>query len=154
MKDSTKRGGGQSEYTILLAADPSSLSSLVNNLIVLGWEPQGGVALAELHDDPEQGSAQWAQAMTRRAPASAGGDGEEAARDTGGEETGPLAEVEGAIREVRQARAVIDDEGTSQLSWYERTEAATALTDALERLRRVEGALRAASPRPARLRVA
>jgi hypothetical protein len=53
------------EYTILLGTDPSTLASEVNALISRGWEPAGGVAIAEVHEDAEEGQTQWAQAMIR-----------------------------------------------------------------------------------------
>lgn len=56
------------DYTILIAKDPSELSSQVNNLIKQGWEPQGGVTLSQTHDaELNEVMETWAQAMTKRA---------------------------------------------------------------------------------------
>lgn len=54
------------QYTILLATDPSSLSSAVNELIGNGWEPQGGVVVTTVHEEQEGELTQWAQAMVKR----------------------------------------------------------------------------------------
>jgi hypothetical protein len=61
------------EYVILLALDPSDLSSLVNARLRDGWEVTGGLALAEVHDQqaredspPAAPEIQWAQAMIRK----------------------------------------------------------------------------------------
>lgn len=54
------------EYVVLLALDPSTLSTSVNQLITLGWRPQGGVALAEVRDEQDGAQTQWAQAMVKQ----------------------------------------------------------------------------------------
>ena len=55
------------EYVVLLATDPSSLSSQVNALLRDGWQCQGGVALAQVTDDESgEKGVQWAQALIRR----------------------------------------------------------------------------------------
>jgi hypothetical protein len=61
------------DYVVLLATDPSSLSSQVNKLIAQGrddkglrWQPQGGVAISEIHEEGTGESTQWAQAMVKR----------------------------------------------------------------------------------------
>jgi hypothetical protein len=55
-------------YVVLLAEDPSDLSSQVCRLLKLGWKVQGGVALVEVRDEEEKKvstATQWAQAMIR-----------------------------------------------------------------------------------------
>jgi hypothetical protein len=61
------------EYTILLALNPSDLTSQVNARLRDGWEVVGGLALAEVHDQearedsqPADPEIQWAQAMIRK----------------------------------------------------------------------------------------
>ncbi len=57
------------DYTILVAEDASTLSSLVNNLIKHDWEPQGGVCLsqAQVYDKEEDKFGDvWTQAMVKR----------------------------------------------------------------------------------------
>ena len=55
------------QYVILLATDPSSLSTQVNALIAQGWQPQNGVALSQIWDDEADAFiVQWAQAMTKQ----------------------------------------------------------------------------------------
>jgi hypothetical protein len=56
------------EYVVVIATDPSSLSSQVNNLISNGWRPQGGLALTQVKNDVEDDEpyeTQWAQAMVK-----------------------------------------------------------------------------------------
>jgi hypothetical protein len=53
------------DYVILLARDPSSLASQVNDLIKRGWQPQGGVAASEVHEEGTAAATQWAQAMVK-----------------------------------------------------------------------------------------
>ena len=54
----------KTQYSILIATDPSSLSSQVNGLIERGWQVQGGVAIAQVRDEEgKEESTQWAQAM-------------------------------------------------------------------------------------------
>lgn len=60
----------KNEYTILTAGDASTLSTNVNNLIGRGWEPQGGVTVAEtLNPDAEEADELWAQAMVKKTEA-------------------------------------------------------------------------------------
>ena len=56
------------QYVVLLAEDPSDLSSQVCRLLKLGWKVQGGVALVAVSDEEEKvrsTAVQWAQAMLR-----------------------------------------------------------------------------------------
>ncbi len=57
------------EYSILLATDPSSLSSQVNALIAKGWRPQGGVSQSTVNEEGEGEQTQWAQAMVKASDA-------------------------------------------------------------------------------------
>lgn len=63
-------------YAVVLATDPSTLASQVEDLMKQGWEAQGGVSVAEIHDD-DGAETQWAQAMVRRPGARADTAGEE-----------------------------------------------------------------------------
>jgi hypothetical protein len=63
---------GGPDYTILEADDSSTLSTRVNALIRIGWEPVGGVSVSHYRDAPEEADQElWAQALINR-PAGAG----------------------------------------------------------------------------------
>ncbi len=86
------------EYTILIANDPSTLSSLVNNLIEHGWQPTGGVAVTAGQDAQEEPSIEtWAQAMMKR-------DAAQQSQHISGitEETDARALIHDAMREARK----------------------------------------------------
>jgi hypothetical protein len=56
------------QYVVLLAEDPSDLSSQVCRLLKRGWKVQGGVAVTEVRDKEGKRvstAVQWAQAMLR-----------------------------------------------------------------------------------------
>ena len=56
----------QTEYTILIAPDPSSLSGQVNNLLRRGWVVQGGVVVALVYDSAnDEHIESWTQAMVK-----------------------------------------------------------------------------------------
>ena len=61
----TQGTAGDTDYTILLAGDASTLSSLVNHLIRRGWQPQGGVGVS-IHGSEEETTELWAQALIKR----------------------------------------------------------------------------------------
>lgn len=153
----TGGAGGQTRYTILLASDASSLSTQVNELLARGWQPAGGVTLAEV----ETGLVtQWAQAMTltgegregdegehalgdvvamldagaQPGAASAAASGEEPQQDAGEIVSGIESAIKEAQRSVRRAREVAQDEELRELGWEERMEIVSLLSGALERL--------------------
>lgn len=95
----TQGTAGDTDYTILLAGDASTLSSLVNNLIRRGWQPQGGVSVSVFTPEEGETAEQWAQAMIKREVAVAA---EEAIAIR---ELPPVAAAGEAGERIEQARA-------------------------------------------------
>ena len=56
----------EEDYQVVIATDPSSLTSQVRAFQKQEWETTGGVAITEVHEEGEGEQVQWAQAMVKR----------------------------------------------------------------------------------------